>query len=103
MSRLILLLAVLIMPLGMAPAQASSAQHSPAASMPMSHCPEQSDRHDGKSGIAECTMACAASLPASIGPVDAQRIIVCDPVLPGSAQRLSDLHPDTETPPPKRS
>ena len=64
------LVAVLLMPFGMtaAPAAAASAEHhSPAM---MQHCPEQAPKHGGKAGFVECTMACAAALPAFDEPSD---------------------------------
>ena len=60
-AKLLVLLAVLLMPLGMTSA-AASASHHEMASMPMGHCPIR-DSRDLKSG-AECTMVCAAALPA---------------------------------------
>jgi len=103
LSRLILMMAVLVMPLTMSPAQANSAHHASTVDMPMGNCPDQNSQHDGKGGFAECTMACAASLPAVNGRDVGPLIIICDPVMPASVQRLSGLHPDTATPPPRRS
>ena len=104
--RLLALVAVLLMPLAMQPAVAAAApapaQHQQMA-MPMEHCPEQAPGHDRKGGFAECTMACSAALPAA-GPVaDRSRVVVCAPSVAAAAQMLRGLHPDTVTPPPKRS
>ena len=99
--RMVLLLAVLFMPFGMTPAAATS--HSPQAVMPMSHCPEQVPDHGGKAGFVECTMACSAALPAGdIGQGEPVRIARA-PDRPAAARQLHGLHPDTATPPPKRS
>ena len=101
-ARLILFLAVLLMPLGMTAAPAAAHQ-SMAAEMPMGHCPDQQRGDDHKAGIADCTMACAAALPA----VEAVRD---DPSIEPSAQivavqphGLHGLHPETATPPPRVS
>ena len=103
MARLILLLAVLLMPFGMAPAAASTADHHTTMHMPAGHCPDQSPSDAGKAGIAACTMACAGALPAgaavAVEDIPMQRdIAVAVPVAP-----MFGLHPETATPPPKRS
>ena len=102
LARLLLIVAVLLMPAGMAPA-ATSASHHEARGMPMGHCPDPSNDHSTKQGIAECTMACAAALPAAVTAVREPPLIICEPLLPRSAQRLRGLHPETATPPPKTS
>lgn len=103
MAKLILLLAVLIMPFGMAPGQAVAFHHAAVAEMPAGHCPDQAPDQNRKGSFAECTMACAASLPAVDILLAEAVTIVCEPVLPAVTERLRGLHPDTETPPPKRS
>src|SRR5215203_790411 len=100
--KLLALIAVLLMPFAMAPAPAAH-QHHPSASMPMQHCPEQSPHHKGKLGFAECTMACSAALPAMEMPSDRFTSIGCDTAIWSPAHELRGLHPDTATPPPKRS
>jgi hypothetical protein len=101
--KLLMLVAVLLMPLGMAPATATVAHSQMAMDMPTGHCPDQAPHHDSKGGIAECTMACAGTLPAAdlanTEPVPIARA----PIQPAAAQRLQGLHPDPATPPPKRS
>jgi len=100
-GKLVVLLAVLLMPFGMTAPAAAAAQHAPTA-MPMGHCPEESPSQR-KAGFVECTMACSAALLAtSFGPRE-PLAIVCAPDEPAIAQRLHGLHPETETPPPKRS
>ena len=101
LSRLLVLVAVLLMPLGMAPASASMAHDQMMAGMPMGHCPDQAPRHDGKSAFGECTMACAAALPAIDRRSDEPDLIVREPVQSVAVQRLHGLHPETATPPPK--
>jgi hypothetical protein len=100
--KLLALLAVLVMPLAMTAAPAA-AHHQQAAAMPMEHCPEPVAPHDTKSGFTECTMACSAALPAVGSPVSVRPLIVCAPVESSLSNRLRGLHPDTETPPPRRS
>lgn len=101
--KLLVLIAVLIMPFGMSAAPASNAHHAPATSMPMGHCPDQGSRHDSKGGIAECTMACAAALPAAVRPPDYRLKLVPELTFAVASPSLHGLHPDTATPPPKLS
>ena len=102
LARLLLLVAVLLMPFGMAPASASTSDHV-TMRMPAGHCPDQDSDGALKAGIAACTMACAGALPAS-DAFAAQSIRVrreiaaAVPVTP-----LFGLHPETATPPPKHS
>jgi hypothetical protein len=100
MLRLLILLAMLITPLGMAPAAAT--QTVPSA-MPMQHCPEQGPNHHSKTGFAECTMACSAALPAAERIAGAPLVVICVPVSAGVASPLHGIHPETATPPPRRS
>ena len=101
LSKLVALIAVLLMPFGMTAAPAAPAQH-PAA-MAMAHCPEQAPKHADKAGFMECAMACSAALPASEFASEQPMLIVCAPTDTEAAQILHGLHPDTATPPPKRS
>jgi hypothetical protein len=101
-AQLLVLLAVLVMPLGMAPAAtATPAQHHSA--MPTGHCPGPESGHGSKAGFAECTMACSAALPAAEAPQDGPVPINRTTAAPEVVQRLHGLHPDTATPPPKHS
>lgn len=100
--RALLLFAVLLMPLGMAPAVAAPVHHM-AAGMPMGHCPEQAPSDERKAGFAECTMACAAALPAVEAPREEALLVTVElPRLPAAPQ-LHGLHPETATPPPRVS
>lgn len=101
--RIVTLLAVLLLPLGMQPAAAAPAPREHHASMAMQHCPEQPPGHDKKAGFAECTMACSAALPASDIPGDRPLLLVCAPSGAAATEILRGLHPETLTPPPKRS
>ena len=100
--KLLVLLAVLFMPFGMAGASAATPDSAPMAGMPMGHCPDQTPKHDRQGGIAPCTMACAAALPA----MDvATELLELSPEtgLPRAVEAMHGLHPDIATPPPKRS
>jgi hypothetical protein len=98
-AKLLLLMAVLLMPLGMTAPAAARQHHS--ASMPMKHCPDQAPQPTGKAGFAQCTMACSAALPAMDASTGEALTIVCTPELPAAVQRLHGVQPDTATPPPK--
>jgi len=100
---LLALLAVIVMPFGMAPAQASPVEHHAMAGMAMDHCPDQQGPKAPHGGFDQCTMACAAALPALDAPRAAAPMIVCEPLAQPAAERLHGLHPETATPPPKRS
>src|SRR3954449_1106169 len=100
--RLLVLVAMLMMPFGMSAATAST-HHMPAVGMAMQHCPEQGSKHESKGGFAECTMACAAALPAADVRADGPRLIVIASIVPGTPHALHGLRPDTATPPPKVS
>jgi hypothetical protein len=100
--KLLTLLAVLLMPFGMTAAPAAAMEHH-SASTPMEHCPERAPKPSGKAGFAECTMACSAALPATDLERDGPLLVVCAPVRAGAVRQLQGLHPDTATPPPRRS
>ena len=102
-TKLLLLLAMMLMPLGMTAAPAAAAQHPAMASMPIEHCPEQAPQRGGKAGLVECTMACAAALPAADFRPGEPLMILCTPEAPSVAGGLRGLDPETATPPPKRS
>lgn len=96
--KLLTLLAVLLLPLGMAPAAAAPVRNQMA--MPMQHCPDQSpqQRHDG---FTECTMACAAALPAMESQTDAPLMRAAPVAQASPIEPLHGLHPETATPPPR--
>jgi hypothetical protein len=102
LARMLLLFAVLLMPLGMSPAAAAPVHHETAAGMP-SHCPDQLPGHEKRAGIAECTMACAAALPAVQAPAAEAPALRAEPPRFAAADPLHGLHPETATPPPKAS
>ena len=98
--KLLTLIAVLFMPIGMAPAAAAGAHRSPAAMM--RHCPGKPPSDD-KAGFAECTMACAAALPAVEAPEAKPLVRPAELPRITASQTLCGLHPETATPPPKLS
>ena len=104
MSRLINLLtlvALALMPFGMAAPAAAAGHHSAPAVSGAQHCPDQEGVPRAMDGISECTMACASTLPA-IAPTDGQLLApVAPPNLRPLAKPLTGLHPETATPPPR--
>ena len=99
--KLLVLVAVLLMPLGMNSARAGTPDHAASVDMPMGHCPDQGSKHESQSGIAACTMACAAALPALGASAGDALALVPTWVLPSAVAALHGLHPDIATPPPK--
>jgi hypothetical protein len=104
LAKLLLLLAVLLMPVGMAQAPAAAPHHAiPSAEMPMQHCPEQTPTHQSKAGMAECTMSCSAALPADdCRSAEPPRIVSTAPP-PVIAPELHGILLETATPPPRLS
>ena len=100
--KLLVLVAVLMMPLGMVSA-VGGPHHQQMAGMPMQHHPDQGSRSESKSGLGECTMACSAALPAMEAVRHVPLLRASDPLQSAAAQRLHGLHPETAVPPPKLS
>lgn len=101
--KLMVLIAVLLMPLGMQPAVAFATithGHDMAASMPMEHCPDQT-KHEHNDGFATCSMACASALPAQPLVRDEAPTPDHQLVRPVAANTLHGLHPEVPAPPPK--
>jgi hypothetical protein len=101
-TRLLVLLAVLLMPLGMTAAPAASPQHH-SASLPMQHCADKAPKPAGTAGFTACTMVCSAALPVDQVERGEGRMIVCAPAEAAAVRQLDGLHPETATPPPRRS
>ena len=99
-TRFALLLAILLMPLGMAPAAAGS---TPGADhhQSMEDCPDGGSSQAGDNGIALCAMACAAALPAAEPRARGALPNAHERILPTASHLLHGLHPETATPPPK--
>jgi hypothetical protein len=102
LSEIVLLLSVLLMPFGMTPASAAHDQR-PMASMPMGHCDKDTSTHGVKGGVADCTMACSAALPATDTAREEPLLLACTPARPVAAQVLHGLTPETADPPPRRA
>jgi hypothetical protein len=98
-AKLLLMLAVLLMPLGMTPAAAQG--RGDKAMVAMGHCDQQAPAHHSTQGFTECTMACSAALPAFDVARDEPPPVACTPAQPVAAQILHGLHPETATPPPR--
>ena len=99
-SKLLLMLAVLLMPLGMTPAASAQGPHDQAMAG-MGHCDQQAPAHDSTHGFPQCTMACSAALPAFAASSEEPPPVVCLPPRPVTAQVLRGLPPETATPPPR--
>ena len=103
-GRLLVLLAVLLMPLGMAPASAVASpikHHAMMAEMAMEHCPDQSSKHEHNDGLAMCSMACASALPAQDVARDETLPRHHQLVMPMRVQTLRGVLLEIATPPPK--
>ena len=100
--RLLTLAALVLMPFGMNPASAAPVHHSPAAAA--SHCDEQGNQpaEQSQDAAVDCALACSmvATTEARIADQAARLRLPVGSLL---AERGSGLHPDTATPPPKRS
>jgi hypothetical protein len=105
-GRLLVALAVLLMPVGMYPVAGAPVVYDPAAmpmSMPMQHCPDHGSKHSTNGAFAECTMACSSALPAEDCVQQEPAAFHQSPVAPVAVVVLDGLHPDIATPPPKRA
>ena len=103
LAKLLLIAAILLMPFGMAAPAAAASHHAPAATAAMGHCPDRAPASGHQDGISECTMGCAASLPAISGPADQLLLAIAAPDVGAPVERLTGLHPETVTPPPRIS
>src|SRR4051812_29913850 len=93
-GRLLVLLAVLLMPLGMGSAAASAHpvdHHAMMAGSAMEHCPDQSSKHEHNDGLAMCSMACASALPAQELVRDNMSLRCHQLVLPVAARTLHGI------------
>jgi len=104
LGRLLVLLAVLLMPLGMQSAAASptpSDHHAMMTETPMGHCPDQSGGHQHQDGLATCSMVCASTLPAQDWARDDTSLREHQLVVPVPARTLHGVLLEIATPPPK--
>ena len=103
-GRLLVLLAVLLMPVGMQSAAASAPHtdhHAMMAGTPMGHCPGQSSGHQHNDGLATCSMVCASTLPAQEFARDDTLLRDHQLVSPVPAEALHGILLEIATPPPK--
>jgi hypothetical protein len=98
--KLLMLVALLLMPFGMTAAPAAASGHAMAA---MSHCPEQQSQPDAQAGLGACAMACSAALPAADPVASDCSAAVELPAHDLATLTMSSLHPQAETPPPRFS
>jgi hypothetical protein len=101
-AKIIALIALLLLPFAMSAAPAA-AHHSSKVSMPMQHCPDDRGHADSNRGVPECAMACSAALPAAYGPHVRATPIARAPFEGARTRDLTGIHPETATPPPRRS
>lgn len=105
-SRLLLLVAVLLMPFGMAPAAASASpvdRHATMAAMATEHCPDQSGKHEKGRGFAMCSMACASALPAQELAREELPLRHHQHATPMMTRALRGVPPEIATPPPRHA
>ncbi|WP_310468177.1 hypothetical protein [Sphingomonas sp.] len=100
--KLLTLIALAMMPFGMAaPAAAQPAGHHAAAAADV-HCPDPAGDRDSQAPKSnECAMTCAAIVAPEFVASPAPALNPPPAVRP-LAQRGSGLHPEAATPPPKR-
>jgi len=104
LGRLLVVLAVLLMPVGMRSAAASplpSDHHAMMTGTPMGHCPQQPVGHQHQDGLATCSMVCASTLPAQDWARDDTTLRDHQLVAPVPARTLHGILPEIATPPPK--
>ena len=103
LGRLLVLLAVLLLPLGMQSAAATTPanHHDMMAGKSMGHCPDQSSGHEHSPGMATCSMACASTLPAQELARDDTFVRDHQLVAPVLAQTMHGVLLEIATPPPK--
>ena len=99
--KLLGLIALVLMPFGMASVSAAPAHHS-ASMSGMSHCGGGGAPDAPRSGPGDCAMTCSI--------VAAPEIALCEPLdMPRAAPEtvlarvFSGIHPETATPPPKHA
>lgn len=98
--KLLLLLAVLMLPLGMAGPAAANDRVPPAA-MAMHHDAGHHSSGHAKGVMAECTMACSAALPAAeLRPLEIRPVTLA-PEKPAPATKLTGILLEMATPPPR--
>ena len=100
--RLLTLLAVLLMPFGMAAAPAAPAAVHHGASMPMEHCGDTPAERD-IGGTADCAMPCSSALPATDLASTALEPVAHSAEGPWIERKLAGVLMEIATPPPRLS
>ena len=101
--RLLAFVAVLLMPFGMSAAPAAAAHHEQMGAIAMQHCPDRNSKPHSTGALADCTMACAAALPAAELPQPGTPLAFRVPVEPNVIPSLSGIELEIATPPPRLS
>lgn len=99
--RLLALVVVMLMPFGMSAAPAASLHQEQMGMVPMQHCPEPSQAPAGKGALADCTMACAAALPAMDLASAEMPLLLPPPIEEAVIATLSGIELEIATPPPR--
>lgn len=103
-SKLLVLLSVLLMPLAMSSAPAATPSHADLHGvMAMEHCPDEGSTPELSPGIAACSMACAAALPAFATAVGEQMLPGAPPRGVDEPRALAGVNPESADPPPRMS
>jgi hypothetical protein len=102
--RFLAMIAMLLMPFGMAAAPAApDIGHHASASMAGEHCPEAPDEQDAGGSVSGCAMPCSAALPAGDETrVDSHPSIPA-PLISWLSPAFSSVELEIATPPPKLS
>jgi hypothetical protein len=101
--RLIALVAVMLLPLGMATAPAEAHQQHSTMTMSIQHCADESSEPKATGARADCTMPCATALPAhDLGPIGSGSFSRSGD-RPAAQLSLADIALEIATPPPRFS
>lgn len=104
LAQLLVLLAVLLMPLTMSAAPAAArGDATMAGAMAMDHCPDEGSSPDLSTGIAGCSMACAAAFPAFGAAVGEHGPTGTAPRGIENPRALAGVNPESTDPPPRFS
>ena len=101
--RLLALVAVMLMPFGMAAAPAAPVHHQVAMDMAAGHCSDEGTAPDSSGAPADCTMGCASALPAADLAVASSHPVSRSATQPAIEPILSGIDLEIATPPPRLS
>lgn len=100
--RLLALVAVMLMPFGMAAAPAAPVHHQVSMDMPVEHCGDEGGAPASSAIPADCTMGCASALPAADLAASSHPVSRPAPQ-PAIEPLLSGIDLEIATPPPRLS